>query len=59
MGWRGLPAGARTHKRKLYLRKTQFFVIENYVEDVKQVQKDVPDLVESIMRPTDLVKDEL
>ena len=46
-------------KRKLYLRKRHFFVIEKYVEDVKQKEKDVPDLLESIMRPTCLVKEEL
>ena len=59
MGWRGLTTGARTHKKKLTLRKRHFFVIEKYVEDVKQDEKDVPDLLESIMRPTDPVKEEL
>ena len=48
----------RTHKKKLYLRKRHFFVMEKYVEDVKQDEKHVPDLLESIMRPTCLVKDE-
>ena len=46
-------------KRKLYLRKRHFFVIEKYIEDAKQGQKVAPDLVESIMRPTDPVKEEL
>ena len=46
-------------KRKLSLGKRYFFVIEKYVEDVKQEEKDVPDLLESIMRPTCLVKEEL
>ena len=46
-------------KRKLYLRKRHFFVIEKYVEDVKQDEKSVPDLLESIIRPTDSVKEEL
>ena len=50
---------AGTHKRKLYLRKRYFFVIEKYVEDVKQDEKSIPDLVESIMRPPGLVKEEL
>ena len=59
MGWRGLPSGARTHKNKLTLRKRYFFVIEKYVEDAKQDEKHVPDLLESIMRPTDPVKEEL
>ena len=44
---------------KLYLRKRHFFVIEKYVEDAKQEEKDVPDLLEAIMRPTCLVKEEL
>ena len=46
-------------KRKVSLRKRHFFVIEKYVEDVKQEEKDVPDLLEPIMRPTCLVKEEL
>ena len=41
---------------KLTLRKKHVFVIEKYVEDVKQDQKIAPGLVESIMRPTDHVK---
>ena len=45
--------------QKLYLRKRHFFVIEKYIEDMKQEEKDVPDLLESIMRPTDPAKDEL
>ena len=49
----------RDTKRKLTLRKRHFFVIEKYVEDVKQGQRDVTDLLESIMKPTDLVKGEL
>ena len=33
--------------------------MEKYVEDAKQEEKDVPDLLESIMRPTDPAKEEL
>ena len=33
--------------------------MEKYIEDVKQEEKDVPDLLESIMRPTDPAKEEL
>ena len=33
--------------------------MEKYVEDAKQEEKDVPDLLEAIMRPTDPVKEEL
>ena len=59
MGWRGwIPVGRDT-KRKLYLRKRHFFVMEKYIEDARQEEKDVPDLLEAIMRPTCLVKEEL
>ena len=33
--------------------------MEKYSEDAKQEEKDVPDLLEAIMRPTCLVKEEL
>ena len=36
--------------------KTYFFVIEKYIEDVRQDEKHVPDLLESILRPPGLVK---
>ena len=45
---------AHTHKKY----NCMFFVIEKHIEDVKQEEKDVPDLVEA-MRPTCLVKEEL
>ena len=44
---------------KVSLRKKHVFVIEKYVEGVKQGQKLAPDLVESIMKLTDIVKEEL
>ena len=47
------------HKRKLYRRKIYFFVIEKYIEDAKQDEKHVPDLLEAIMKPPGLVKEEL
>ena len=50
---------SRDTKSKLTLRKRHFFVMEKYIEDVKQEEKDVPDLLEAIMRPTDPVKEEL
>ena len=49
----------RDTKRKLYLRKRHFFVMEKYIEDARQEEKDVPDLLEAIMRPTCLVKEKL
>ena len=33
--------------------------MEKYIEDAKQEEKDVPALLEAIMRPTRLVKEEL
>ena len=41
------------------LRKRHVFLIEKHIEDAKQDEKHVPDLLESIMRPTDPVKEEL
>ena len=60
-------AGSRTElegvgavaTRKLYPRKKDFFLIQKYIEDAKQDEKHVPDLLESIMRHTDPVKEEL
>ena len=56
MSWRVVVA---LWANKLTLRKSNFFVIEKYVEDVEQDEKHVPDLLESIMRPTDPEKEEL
>ena len=43
---------------KLNLRKRNFFLIEKYIKDAGQDEKHDPDLMESIMRPTDPVKEE-
>ena len=63
MGWRGMDTGghwvAPDTKRKLYIRKRHFFVIEKYVEDVRQEEKHIPDLLEPIMKGSGLVKEEL
>ena len=55
----GVDSRGRTHKRNLSLRKKQCLVIEKYVEDVKQDEKSVPDLVESTMKGSGLVGEEL
>ena len=47
------------HKKEVVPKKNTFFVIEEYIEDAKQDQKVVPDLVESIMKGSGLVKEEL
>ena len=44
---------------KLTQRKKYFFLIEKCIEDARQDEKHVPDLLEAIMRPTDPVNDEL
>ena len=45
-------------KRKVTLRKRHVFVIEQkYIEDITQDEKSVPDVVESMMKPSGLVKD--
>ena len=59
MSWRGWTSGGSDTKRKLYPRKNMFFVMEKYVEDARQEEKEVPDLLEAIMRPTCFVKEEL
>ena len=59
MSWREWASVSGDTKMKLTLRKEYFFVIGKHIEDVKQGQKDVPNLVESIMKPTAPVKEEL
>ena len=40
-------------------KKKTLFCYEKYIEDARQEEKAVPDLLEAIMRPTDPVKEEL
>ena len=47
------------HKKHKTISKRYVFVIEKYIEDARQDEKDVPDLLESIMRPKHFVKEEL
>ena len=48
----------RHTQKEVVPKKNAFFGIEKYVQDVRQDETHVPDLLESIMRPTDLVKEE-
>ena len=48
-----------THTKHKTIAKMHFFLIENYFEDARQDENHVPDLLESIMRRTDPVKEEL
>ena len=59
MGLERVVGGGMGHKKQDDPKKNICVVIEKYVEDVKQEEKDVPDLLESIMRPPDPVKAEL
>ena len=60
MSWRGGHRGAPDTKRKLSLRKRHAFVnIGQYFGDIIWGQNFAPDLLESIMKPTDPVKEEL
>ena len=43
------------HKKEVVPKKRHFFHREKLFEDVRQDEKHVPDLLESIMRPTDAV----
>ena len=52
------PVCTQTKKQKT-ISKRHFFLLEKYIEDLRQDEKHVPDLLESIMRPTDPLKDEL
>ena len=38
---------------KLALRKKHVFLIEKYIEDLREDEEHTPDLLKSIMRPTD------
>ena len=49
-----------THiQKEVVLKKNTLFVIEKYIEDARQDEKHVLDLLESIMRPKLFVKEEL
>ena len=48
-----------TDKKQKTTSKRHVVLMETYIEDARQDEKHVPDLLESIMRPTDPVKDEL
>ena len=54
-----MEAVCRHIKKQKTISKRYVSLMENYNEDVRQDEKHVPDLLESIMRPTDLVKEEL
>ena len=59
MGWRGLPVVGMDMQNEVDPKKNTIFVIEKHIEDVKQGQGLAPDLVGSIMKPSDHVKEEL
>ena len=56
MGWKGYSA---VGPLQLTLRKRDFFLIGKYFEDAEQKEKHVLDLLEAIIQPPGLVKEEL
>ena len=59
MSLRPLAGGGGAVGQQVDPKKRHFFVIEKYVDDVKQNEKHVPDLLEAIMEGSGLVKEEL
>ena len=59
MGRGGGHRGTLTQKESCTQEKKHFFVMEKYIEDARQEEKHVPDLLEAITRPTCRIKDEL
>ena len=66
MGWRELKwcvqrlvSDGPGHNKQVVPKKEILFCYGKYIEDARQEEKHVPDLPEAIMRPTDLVKEEL
>ena len=49
----------RDTRKEVVPKKNTLCVIEKYIEDVKQDEKHVPDLLEAIMRLADPAKEEL
>ena len=49
------PVGTHTKKQNT-ISKRHVFLMEKCFEDVRRDEKHVPDLLESIMRPTDPIK---
>ena len=47
------------HKKHKTLSKRHVFFIEKWFEDARQDEKHVPDLLEPIMKPPGLVKEEI
>ena len=55
----GMEAVCPHTKKHKTISKRQFFLIEKYIEDARQEGKHVPDLLEAIIQPPGLVKEEL
>ena len=55
----GMEAVCRHTETQKTISKGHFFLMEKYFEDLRQDEKHVPDLLESIMKPTDPVTEEL
>ena len=49
----------RPTKKQKTISKRRVFLMEKHIEDARQDEKHVPDVLESIIQPPDPVKDEL
>ena len=58
-GFEGMEAVCRLMKKQKTISKRHFFLMEKYIEDLRQDEKHVPDLLESIIQLPGPVKDEL
>ena len=58
-GFEGMDSVCRRTKKQKTISKRHAFLMEKYFEDARQDEKHVPDLLEAIIQPTDLVKEEL
>ena len=58
-GFEGTEAVCRLTQKQQNISKRHFFLMETCFEDFRQDEKHVPDPLESIMRPTDPLKEEL
>ena len=57
--WKWIGGDGSGVSTPVHPKKKTLFLIEKYIEDAKQDEKRVPDLLEAIIQPTGLVKEEL
>ena len=53
------PVDTHTRKTENHIKNTHIFLIEKHIEDARQDEKHVPDLLEAIIQPLGHVKEAL